>query len=237
MNRVRSVLAVVMVLSLAYAAAAQAQDRPRRRRSRRGRSTLLGLLSVEKVQKELKLTEEQLAKVKEVSEKLGAEMRKEYAALREIEDRQKRIEKMAELRTQFDRKAREQLGEVIPREQMRRLYQIRMQVRSVLDSLGNRYVAGRLKITDEQKTKLAEITKEMQTKRTELFSSARDASREERTKMFEKFRKLRADTDKKALALLTDEQKKIFDAMKGEKFEFDPPPGATPPAEKTTKES
>ena len=224
MTRVRSltVLAMALVLGAALVAAVQAQaaEGPRRGFERGGRSSLLGLIGREEVQKELKLSEEQTAKVREVGEKLGAEMREQYTALRQIEDREKRGAKMTELRDQFDRKAREQLGNVLAREQMMRLYQIRMQVRPVVDSLANRYVAGRLKLTEEQQEKVAEIGKETQAKQSELFSGMRDASDEQRAQAREKLLKIRGDADEKALAVLTAEQKAAFEEMKGEKFEL-----------------
>ena len=225
MTRVRplTMLGMVLVLGAALVAAAadQAAEGPRRGfRGGSSRGSLLGLLRLEQVQKDLKLSEEQVAKVSKVGEGLMAEAREQFSALREIEDRAQRRVKMTELSAQLDRKAREQLRDVLPREKMMRVYQIRMQVRAVVDSLANRYVAGRLELTDEQKTKVAEIDKDMQAKRSELYSSARDASEEQRAEVFQKIRKLRSEADEKALGLLTPEQKEAFEKMKGEKIEL-----------------
>ena len=225
MTRLRSFLvpAIALMLGAVFIAAVESQAAEEsRRRSGRGssRSSLLGLLRLEQVQKEMKLSEEQTTKVQAIIEKLGAEMREQSTALREIEDRQKQREKMTELRDQFDGKVREQLRDVVEREQMRRVYQIRMQVRAVVDSLANRFVAGRLKLTDDQKNKLAEINKDVQAKRSELFSSMRDASQEQRSEAYQKYRKIRSDADEQALGLLTAEQKKAFEEMKGEKIEL-----------------
>ena len=226
MTRVRRlmVFSMTLVLGAVFACAAQTQAAEESQRGpRRGfsRGSLLGLLRLEQVQKEMKLSEEQTAKVQELVEKLGAEMRQQYTALREIEDRQQRLEKMTELRDQIDDKVREQLRDVMPREQMMRLYQIRMQVRAVVDSLSNRYVARRLELTEEQQKKVAEISKETQAKQYELFASMRNASDEQRSEAFQKFRQLRSDADEKALAVLTAEQKEAFENMKGEKIELD----------------
>jgi hypothetical protein len=127
---------------------------------------------------------------------------------------------MNELNSQLDRKAREQLRDVLQREQMRRLYQIRLQVRPVVESLGNERLANRLELTDEQKKKLADIDKEMQAKQTELFGAMRDADQQQRGQVFQKMRQLRTDTDEKALGVLTAEQKKSFEEMQGEKIEL-----------------
>ena len=225
MTRLRrvTVLALALALTAAFLAAAQAQAAEGTRRGPRGfsRGSLLGLLRLEQVQKEMKLNEEQTTKVNQLVEKLGAEMREQYGALREIEDRDQRRAKMTELGDQFDDKVREQLRDVVEREQMMRLYQIRMQVRPVADSLANRYVVRRLKLTEEQQKKVAEIAKESQARQSELFAGMREASEEKRGEVFQKLRQLRSDADEKALALLTDEQKQAFEEMKGEKIELE----------------
>ena len=225
MTRSAKLLALLTALALTggLAVAAEAQDAQRSRRgSGRGlsRSSLLGLLSLEQVQKEVKITEEQQAKIKKISDELTAEATKQYAALREIEDDQKRRAKYSELSDEMDRKSREMLQDVLPREQMTRLYQIRLQVRAVVDSLGNRYVAGKLKLTDEQKKQVAAIDKDVQAKRGEFYASMREASQEQRSEAYQKYRKMRSDAEEKALALLTAEQKKAFEEMKGEKIEI-----------------
>jgi Spy/CpxP family protein refolding chaperone len=124
------------------------------------------------------------------------------------------------LRNQSDQNVREQLGDVVEREQMMRLYQIRMQVRAVVDSLANRYVSGRLELTDDQKNKLEEINKGVGAKQSEVYPTIRDASDEQRSEAFQKLRKIRSDADDEALALLTAEQKAAFEEMKGEKIEL-----------------
>ncbi len=141
-------------------------------------------------------------------------------ALREIEDRVQRRAKMTELRDQTDRKVREQLGNVVEREQLMRLYQIRLQVRAVVESLANEYVSGRLELTDDQKNKLDEVNKRLAAQQSEVYATMRDASDEQRTEAFQKLREIRGDADSEALALRTAEQKAACEEMKGEKFEL-----------------
>jgi len=119
------------------------------------------------------------------------------------------------LRDQSDQKVREQLGDVVEREQVMRLYQIRMQVRAVVDSLANRYVSGRLELTDDQKNKLDEINKAVRAKQSEVYATLRDASDEQRSEVFQKLRKSRSDADAEALALLTAKQKAVFEGDEG----------------------
>ena len=222
MTRVRSSLVLAMAVVLAtslLAAAAEQGSRSRRGFGFSGRtSSLTGLLSREEVQKELKLTDEQKTKVEALSKKLREEMTEQYAGLRDITDAAKRRAKYEELRQQRDTKAREALGDVISREQLMRLYQIRLQISGTVYALNNRYVARLLKLTDEQKKKAAGIDTETQKKQREASSGmGRDASQEQRTKAFAKVREIRQAAEKEALALLTDEQKKGLDKIKGEK--------------------
>ena len=227
MSRVRSwlVLALAFVLAGALLTAAYAQPPGGQGTYMRTRGgSFLGLLSVDKVRQELKLSEEQIDKVSEIGQKLREEMRQQYAGLREIEDWQKRRAKMTELRDQFDEKAHAEIREVLSREQMIRLYQIRLQVRGAVYGLNNEYIAKRLKLTPEQRKKAADIDKDTQEKMYDVYSELRNLSREERSKKMaevgEKLRKIRDDANEQALALLTAEQKEAFEKLKGEKFEL-----------------
>lgn len=212
-----------MLLGAASVAAAEGQAPRGGRRGpgmRGPRGRLMGLLAREQVQKELKLSEEQVAKVKKLGKELSAEMRKESSGLRNIEDREKRQHKRSELAAQFDCKTREKLGDVLNKEQLTRLDQIRLQTRPVADALADKDVASQLKLTEEQKRKLAEVKNDMQTKLYAMIASMRGASREQRGELPEKVRKLRSDADKQALELLTAEQKQAFTKMQGKKFEL-----------------
>jgi hypothetical protein len=225
MTRIQHVFVAVLVLVMgaALVVPVQAQNPEGSRRGFRmgsSRDSLLGLLRIEQVQKELKLSTENIAKVTEIREKFGTEMREKYTALREIEDREERSAKLRELTNEFDRKAREQLSEVLSREQMMRLYQIRMQVRPIVDSLMNRYVIRQLELTEEQQKKVAEIAKNTQAKQSELFRGMRDATQEQRREVSQKLRKMRSDADGKALGLLNAKQKEAFEEMKGAKIEL-----------------
>jgi len=229
MFRVRGwmVLSVALLLAVALVAAAEAlaaEGKPRGGGMMARGGTLLGLLSTEKVQKELKLTDEQIEKVKQASEKVRKEMAEKFSGLRDVQDQKERRAKMVELLNQSDAQARKELGDVLPRDTWRRLSQIRLQVRGAAWALTNARTADRLKLTDEQKKKAAEIDKATQDKTFEVFSAMRNLSEEERReKMAEtgkKMQAIRSEADKKALDVLTAEQKEAFEKMKGEKFEL-----------------
>jgi Spy/CpxP family protein refolding chaperone len=188
------------------------------------RGSFVEFLSLEQVQKELKLSEDQIAKVKEIGEKLRTEMREQSAGLRDIQDVQERRTKMTEASNQFDEKARGQFREVLSQEQMMRVYQIRLQVRGAVYALNNGWVADRLKLTDEQKKKAAELEKATESRVSEAYSPLSGLSQEERrermAELREKISKMRDEAEQKALGLLTAEQKETFEKMKGEKLEL-----------------
>ena len=227
MIRIRSwlVVAVAAMLSTALIGAAEAQTQgqgPRGAGMNRG--SLLGLASLESVQKELKITDEQAAKLKEAAEKLRGEMREQFTSVREIQDRAARGAKLAELNKQLDEKAGQQAREILAREQVMRLYQIRLQVRGNVYALNSRFIAARLKLTDEQKEKAAAIQKATEEKTAAAFTGLRDLDENQRREKMAEMRtamiKIRSDADAQALGLLTAEQKEALEKAKGEKFEL-----------------
>ena len=229
MIRARDCLAIALalVLGAAVGTAAGAQPAgaaPRGAGFMARTGSFLGLLGAEKVQKELKLSDAEVAKTQEIGKKLGAEMREPFAGLREIQDRRKAWAKMTELLQQFDEKARGQLRDVLSQEQLMRLYQVRLQVRGPVYGLNNSWIAERLKLTDEQKKKGAKIDAAMQEKIYELLGGLRDLTPEQRREKMaevgEKYNKIRNEADKQALGLLTAEQKEALEKLKGEKFEL-----------------
>jgi len=228
MTRARShlALAVAIPLAIALLTAAYAQNSGSNRQTHSGsrRGTFLGLLSVQEVQQELKLSDAQIAKVKQLSETSRAEARDKYAALREIEDRQRRHVEMAQLAEQRDEQARDQARKLLSDEQMARLYQIRLQVRGAVYGLNNPWVAKRLELTSEQKEKAAELAKQTRENVSEAYHTLRDVMQNDRREKFDdalqNVRKIRSDANERSLALLTTEQRKMFGELEGEQFKL-----------------
>ena len=75
-----------------------------------------------------------------------------------------------------------------------------------------------LTITDEQKDDLNDALADQQQAMMDAFQDFRDMSAEERT---EALAELNQERDEALLAVLNDEQKSQFDAMKGEKIDID----------------
>lgn len=224
MTRVRCLLVPAMALLLAATQFSDASAQQRRGRGFYGRgSSLLRLLTNEKVQEELDLSDDQVAKVKEASDKIFAEMREKYSGLRDM-DRAARQAKMDELSKQTDEKGYEELKDVIEQEQFIRLLQVNLQIRGAVYGLGNERVAERLELSDNQKDNIAELDKATQAKTSKLYAGLADLSSEERRAKFgelrEKMAKIRAAADKKAIATLKGDQKEAYEEMLGDKFEL-----------------
>ena len=119
-------------------------------------------------------------------------------------------------------KIREQLEEVLLPEQMERLEQIEVQQMRA-GALMNERVATELKLTAKQKEDLAkkaeEAREEVISKMRELFQGG------DRENMREKMEEAQKDMETKLVSVLTSEQKKAFEDMKGEPFEMPAPQG------------
>jgi len=235
-NKLRETIKNTIPNRIAYFDSLKLNMHPVQTRNGLDRYSFFGLLRMKRVRKELKLNDERKAGIETLDEKLTAEIRKRFIEMWKIEDPEERRAKIGELIRQFDEKARKQLDNTLPTEQMTRLHQLRMQVRAVTDSLANPYVAGKLKLTGEQKSKLVRIDKDSEAKRNELFRimSKRRGQQKKANRPLEDYlsahRKhfaVRAEADKKALEVLTAGQRKAFQGMKGKEFELKTMEGST----------
>jgi len=186
------------------------------------------LLQIEQVQKEIELLDDQKAKLRDLAEKTQGQLREQFAGLRDLPEDQRRA-KMEELRKQMETRAQELQKEVegilLPH-QIKRLKEIRIQMMG-LRALEDAEVAKALGITDAQKEKLAAVREEAsQAMRGSMedFRGLRDLPedqrREKMNEMREKMEKARQEVEAKVLGVLSDEQRKTFEEMKGKKFEI-----------------
>jgi Spy/CpxP family protein refolding chaperone len=234
MSRVSRLYVVgLTVLALAVAATAHAQFRggPGGPGGMMGRAGgMLMLLASEQVQKELKVTDDQKAKLKELADKQREEMRKQFGSMGDMqnlsrEERQARFEKMQKEAEPRIAEALNKVGEILQPEQLKRLKQIQLQTEGSA-ALRRKEVAEALGLSADQQKKLEDLNAEASKKREALFQEMRPAEgqRPDREKMqaaFEKGRKLREESDKEAMAVLTADQKAKLREMMGEPFELD----------------
>ena len=211
MNRFRhpllvSSLTIVLALSMTQLASAQ-----RRRRSFFGVNRVQ-LASLEKVQAELKLTEDQKKLAKETNEKLSADRRSLFQGGfgGDFEEMRKKMEKM-------NTEATAKLTKGLEDAQNKRLTELYVQLNGA-NALMDQAVAAALKVTEEQKQTLAKANDENRQAGRGAFQGFRDMSAEERTKAMEKLRK---ESDDRLLAALTKDQVELFGKMKGKEMDID----------------
>jgi hypothetical protein len=208
-------LAAALVMVALASTSASAQQQPQRRPGGGGGfgANPMMLLGQESVQQELKLTADQIAKVKEHQQKAAGNFQA-FAGLTP-EERQKKFQEMAQENEKF-------LGDVLKPEQKKRLDQIVLQQRGG-DALTDPKVQQAVGITDDQKEKIKAIQDDFRKTMGELRQSFGQGG--DRQEMAKKMQEMRTANNDKLLKLLTDDQKKKFEELTGPKFtgKIEPP--------------
>jgi hypothetical protein len=213
-------IALVLAVAAMVSSSALAQERQQRQRGQRqqgqqqrgqrggfaggfGGGTLF-LLNQKSVQDELKLSDEQVKKAKELSDK----QRASFGGLRDLgqEERLKKIQEQAKANDKA-------VADLLKPEQLKRVKQISFQQQGAR-ALSNPEVATALSLSDEQKTKIQSIQQEARGQRGQRGQGAGRPSEEELKKREE----ARKATNEKVLNVLTAEQKTKWKEMTGEPF-------------------
>jgi Spy/CpxP family protein refolding chaperone len=255
----QSVVKYVFGLALVFCVASMAQAQPGGGQRGfgggfGGGSSRLGLLRIEAVQKELGLTEDQIASIRKLSEELrpmgrgrggeGGQPRRgggrrggdnnpdarvggvdQFFVQAQPGRGQLSDEERAKMREEAAaraKKEREELAKILKPEQLKRLTEIYIQQAGIA-ALQDADVAEKLKISDEQKEKMAKVREEQGAAMRELFTGGGDREAA-RSKMAD----LRKQTDEKTLAVLSEDQKKQFEELKGKKFDMPENAGRRP---------
>ena len=235
----RKVCVTILAIGLAALAAspALAQQPGQGRGGRGGRGgfelNAAALLRMEKVQEELKITDEQKAEFTKITDKYKDDIAKARTDMNR--------EKMAELRKAETEDMDKAIPTILKPEQAKRLKQLEVQAGG-LSALNKEDVQTALKLTDDQKKSIKESTEELTKDAQEMFQSAQG----DRTKMGElmtKMQGMRKEALDKAVSGFNDDQKKEWKELNGEKFEFPAfgggrrggRPGAAPEAPKSDK--
>jgi hypothetical protein len=171
------------------------------------------LLSNKSVQEEIKASSEQVEKLNALGEKLSAKQREEGQKIRDLSE-DERPAKQRELMQTMMTEVKTGLGEILKPEQVKRFEQIQLQQAGTM-AFGQPKVQEALKLTDEQKTKIADLNKEYQPK----FSEARQGFQNDREAAMKKMGELRKEQSDKAMAVLTDSQKTSWKELTGAPFE------------------
>jgi len=203
-----TIVVVAMGAVMAQIAEAQREGGGRARGGRGFPVSSVRLAAADEVQAALNLSDEQQGKVAEINDKLRDDIRGAFQGGGGFEQVQK-----------LHQEASAKLAEVLDESQQKRLMGISIQVNGP-GSLVEPAVMNELNVSEEQKTQLAEIRGAGMQSFRDAFQEMRDQnlSREE---MRAKFDELRAETDKKLLAVLTSEQQAQLESLKGESVEID----------------
>jgi Spy/CpxP family protein refolding chaperone len=178
-----------------------------------GRGNPAMLLRQESVQKELKVTDDQLKKIEDLSEQMREKFQEAFGL--EGEERNK---KMQELRQENDKA----LAGILKPDQLKRLKQISYQQQGAM-AVADPEVAKALQLSDAQKEVIRKANQEMGAQMRELFTPGSPPDEEARKKMTE----LRTATADKIMKSLTSEQKAKLKELQGPPFKgeirFGPP--------------
>jgi hypothetical protein len=220
--RLKTVLVAGALLALAASSDAWAQGRGRGGFGRFGNNvTYMGLLRVDAIQEAVKVTDDQDLKLDEARDELNEAAQAArgegggFGNFQDLsdEEREQALARFRELAAQRATAEKAKVAEILDEAQMKRLGEIFIQVAGS-DALSDADVAAALKITDDQKEKIQAAQQEARTTR---FQELQDLEGEERTARLEELRK---EADTKIVALLTADQQKQFEDMKGETLEL-----------------
>jgi hypothetical protein len=217
-------LSLAVGVALLLAAPSLAQFRPQ--------NPVKFLLDSKDFQKDLNLTEDQVKKATDAADEVFKKHADDFKDLdfRSEEGRAK----MQEVNRKISKETAKAFEDILKPEQMKRLKQIELQsqLRFGVGAFNDSDLQASLKLTDEQKAKIKTISDDLRKEREELFKDVGmdpQKQREARQKM----QGLNKEASDKVNKVLTADQKKLLDEMKGEEFkfpEFRPGGGARPPA-------
>jgi Spy/CpxP family protein refolding chaperone len=167
----------------------------------------IGLIQTDQVQQELKLTDEQKAKVGEVATRVreAGPQRGQGGGQVDREQLRERMQAMSRVVAEEEKK----LDEILNDEQKTRLEQISLQVTGVR-ALARDEVASKLGLSDEQKEKVQAALRAQRGQGGGGQGQPNAAALRER----------RQQLEQQVLAVLNDEQKQKWDELKGEAFEL-----------------
>lgn len=208
---VRSTVALGLAVLVAAPALAQGP-----RGGGRGGAMGLMLLQNEGVQKELKLTDEQIDKARSAGAELMNKFRSDFQNFQDKSQDERR-----ELGERMQSESKKAVAGILKPEQQKRYDQLQLQMQGV-NAFESEDLQKALKLTDEQKSKLADLRSSVDSQMRELRQGGGGQGN------FARFGEIRREAMTKAQALLTDDQKKSWREMTGEPFEFQfgPPRGA-----------
>jgi hypothetical protein len=202
------------------------------------------LLTNQGVRKEIKLTEPQWDKVRAIVKGVHEKYQANLIKAKKDKNEKKFVQLIQDSTRETADKVGKALPDILRSEQLKRLKQIEIQVNGLF-ALNKPDVQKQLKLSDTQKSRLKSIGDGLKQDVGEVFKaasktkakSAEEASRQA-AESGRTVQRLSDEAFKKALAVLTESQKKTWKDLTGPKFEFkfdapkrpsDKPPSAAKP--------
>jgi Spy/CpxP family protein refolding chaperone len=179
------------------------------------------LLTNKGVQQELKVSDDQAAKLETLAQDFREKQREQREKLQDLPEDQRR-EKAMEMMQANNAELRRNLSEILKPEQIKRFQQIQIQTAGI-NAFAMPDVRETLKLSTEQQSQLRELAQDQGEAMRDIFQSAG----EDREEAMRKITALRKQGMEKAMAILTSEQKETWKDMTGEPFEvrFEGGPG------------
>jgi hypothetical protein len=174
-----------------------------------------GLINLAPVQKELKLSEDDVTKAKETIKGVTDKYADEMAKLADL-PREEQMPKRMEIGAKQTEDIYLALAKDWKPEQLKRLKQLGVQQMG-LNAFNSPAVAKALKLTDEQKEKVTALVGEQREEMGNMFGGGAGGDPAENQK---KMANMRKEFTNKAVAILTDDQKKEWKDQTGDPFEF-----------------
>jgi len=170
----------------------------------------LMLLMNPAVVKELELTEDQQAKLRELGQQIRERMQEQFRGFRDLspEEREARFREMREKMEAQVKEVQDKVNQILLPHQAKRLEQISFQLRARMGGGGlgglidDQETVKKLGLTEDQVQKLRQI---------------RDEAREKLRTLPQQIQK---EAEEKAMQVLTEQQKQILKDLMGERFEM-----------------
>lgn len=206
-------LAVLMV-GLLVAVPALAQRQPGGGFGRQQLS-LSALLQNKSVQEELKLTEDQVSKLKTVSDGIRDKFKEEMDKAKEGKDFKAFGEIFKKINDATTEAVTKEAGTLLKPEQLQRIKQIEVQVQGV-SALTKEDVQKELKLSEDQVGKIKGLLEDMNK---DIQDAGKEAGKDFKKRQ-EATTKIRTATQEKITEILSETQQKSWKDMTGEKFEL-----------------
>ena len=174
----------------------------------------MGVLMSPAGQKELDLTADQIEKVETLSQSTRESMREKMGSLQDVPQEERQQKMMAVMR-KVNESTQTELKKILKDEQLKRYHEINLQTMGV-NAFSSPQVVEKLKLTDDQKEKVATIESDLR----EEMQGLRGQNQGDFQAAFQKMAEKRKDALTKVTALLTDDQKATWKEMTGKPFEM-----------------